>query len=79
MVAPPPPPPMAKPDGGDVNRAAGLIAIYWAEMFVAITIVSLRMYARKITKNYGWDDWMMLITLVRFPLLHYLVQRNGWY
>jgi hypothetical protein len=38
---------MAKPDDGDVNRAAGLIAIYWAEMFVAITIVSLRMYARK--------------------------------
>ncbi|PSN71464.1 hypothetical protein BS50DRAFT_618472 [Corynespora cassiicola Philippines] len=62
-TAPPPPPPLAVPDGGDENRAASLVAIYWVEGFLAITIVSLRMYARYLTKNYGWDDWTMVITL----------------
>jgi hypothetical protein len=55
----PPPPP-----GGDVDRAAPLMAIYWAEAVVATVIVSLRMYARYINKSYGADDWVMLLTLV---------------
>ena len=54
------------PPGGDQNRAGPLIAIYWAEMFVAITIVSLRMYARYMTKNIGADDWLIVVTLVCF-------------
>ncbi len=53
------------PPGGDVDRATSLIAIYWIEVFLATLIISFRMVARHLKKNYGADDWLMIVTLVR--------------
>lgn len=58
-------PGMPKPPGGDVDRSPVVLGVYWAEAVVAIIMVSLRMYARRLTHAIGWDDWTMLIALVR--------------
>ncbi|CAI6336589.1 unnamed protein product [Periconia digitata] len=57
------PPPLPQPAGGDVDRVAPFLAIYWVEVFFAILIVCLRMWARHVIRNFGPDDWVMLFTL----------------
>lgn len=60
----------APPPGGDQNRGISLLEVGWIECFLAIIIVGLRLYTRvKYTRKLWWDDWVMLLTLVRFQYL----------
>jgi hypothetical protein len=68
-----------KPPGGDVDRGIGVIAMAWTECSLAIFIVALRIWARLIGKNIGWDDWMMVFTLVRQEVQTYPFCPFVWY
>lgn len=52
------------PSGGNRDRGPALIAIYWVECLVALTIIFLRLYARIKIRGLGPDDWMMFVTMV---------------
>ena len=56
-----------KPADGDRDRGGAVIAIYWSIAAVAMLIVGLRFYARRLVRATGADDWLMLISLVSFP------------
>lgn len=49
----------------DVDRGPRLEAAYWVWSSLAIILVTLRFYARIKIRGLGWDDWMMLATIVR--------------
>ena len=61
---------IAPPDG-DSNRAGELTALAWSWFAVSLTVVGLRFYSRvALTRNLWWDDWFVLLTLVRhLPVL----------
>ena len=44
------------------------MAMFWTEVPIAILFVAMRMYSRFKLRNMGLDDWMMVITLVRFVI-----------
>lgn len=48
----------------DEDRGPRLEAAYWTWSAVSILMLCLRMYARVKIRGLGWDDWMMLITVV---------------
>lgn len=55
-----------EPPDGDRNRATELIVICWVEFIIGLAFVAARFYSRiRITRNIGWDDRWILITLVR--------------
>ena len=72
MSAPLGPPPA----GGDQDRGASLIAMFWTECILAIIILGLRLYARISMRNLGADDWMMLLTVVSQLLLLKTLLKN---
>ncbi|KAI1848709.1 hypothetical protein JX266_005568 [Neoarthrinium moseri] len=49
----------------DQDRGPALEALYWTLSAFSILLLSLRFYARTRIGALGWDDWMMLITVVR--------------
>lgn len=54
------------PAEGDSNRAVELNALAWSWFAVSSIVVSLRFYSRiGLTRNLWWDDWFILLTLVR--------------
>ena len=55
---------MADPQESDRNRGGSLLAMVWTEVPIAAIFVTMRMYSRLKLRNLGWDDWMMVITLV---------------
>lgn len=57
---------IASPIDEDRDRGTSLVAIYWAESAIAISIVSLRFYGRLMIRQLGSDDYMMLFTLVNY-------------
>ena len=59
-----PPPLGPPPPGGDVDRGPRLIAYFWVLSAASVTLLSARFYARVSIRAVGWDDWMMLLTVV---------------
>ena len=58
--------PQSAPPEGDSNRAVELNALAWSWFAVSSIVVSLRFYSRiGLTRNLWWDDWFILLTLVR--------------
>ena len=58
--------PQIAPAEGDSNRAVELNALAWGWFAVSLIVVSLRFYSRiGLTRNLWWDDWFILLTLVR--------------
>lgn len=56
---------LPEPPDGDQNRATELVIICWTEFIIVFALVAARFYSRiRITRNIGWDDWWILITLV---------------
>ncbi|RHZ70902.1 hypothetical protein CDV55_106844 [Aspergillus turcosus] len=53
------------PPGGDRDRGPLIVGILWAQAGIATVIVFLRLYARFMIHTTGWDDWLMVVTLVR--------------
>lgn len=67
-MAPPPKPPL--PIGGDQNRAHKLLGASWTLFAISACLVIARMYTRIVIQhNVGWDDWMILFTLVGANLM----------
>lgn len=51
---------------GDHNRAPELMIITWIGCSLSLAVVGLRSYVRIwITRNLWWDDWVIIITMVR--------------
>lgn len=57
-----------KPVDGDQDRGGAVIAVYWSITAVAMLVVGLRFYARRLVHATGADDWLMLVSLVSFSL-----------
>lgn len=55
---------MTPPVGGNQNRGPQLMAMFWTESAICILLLSLRFYARISIRGVGYDDWMMLATVV---------------
>ncbi|KAJ5281523.1 integral membrane protein [Penicillium angulare] len=59
----------AAPPGGDQNRGPALVAIYWTESAFATIAVLLRLYGRRLIRNFGADDYVMVFALALFLTL----------
>ena len=60
------------PTNGDYDRGPEFIRVAWIECSIAIIFVALRFYSRiKYVSKLWWDDWVMLLTLVRFEAEHH--------
>ena len=55
---------MADAQGNDRNRGGSLLAMVWTEVPIAAIFVTMRMHSHLKLRNFGWDNWMMVITLV---------------
>ncbi|KAK3312507.1 integral membrane protein [Apodospora peruviana] len=53
----------------DEDRGPQLVAMFWTFSAISILLTALRFLARvKIRAAVGWDDWMMLVTVVLFTI-----------
>jgi len=50
------------------DRGPTAVAVHWPQVGVAIVVVAARFYTRKRMRITGVDDWLMLVTLVSFPI-----------
>lgn len=65
------------PKGGDQSKAPTLRGVLSSELAVATIIVALRFFTRlRLTRNPGWDDWIMLGTFVCSSLRYTLVKNH---
>ncbi|KAH8742343.1 integral membrane protein [Diaporthe sp. PMI_573] len=62
------PPAMQGPIPPDEDRGPRLEAAYWTWSAVSILMLCLRIYARVKIRGLGWDDWMMVITVILFVI-----------
>ena len=57
---------LPEPPDGDHDRAGELNAFAWTWCALASMFVTMRVCSRVfLTKNMWWDDWFIIITLVR--------------
>ena len=47
-------------------KVSVLLAIYWSQYAIALTFVGLRVYARYLSRAFGWDDAFILVAMVGF-------------
>lgn len=60
--------PQLPPAGGDQNLGPTINAVNWLFTSLAALAVGARLYGRaKLTHNIGWDDFWIVIAIVRFP------------
>lgn len=52
----------------DVDRGPGLVAMFWTYTAIVLVVLSLRFYARFKIRAFGWDDWLMLFTVILFVI-----------
>ena len=65
------------PDGGDRNKATAFITVASVLVSIATVLVTLRLYVRtRIVKKPGWDDYLILLALVRTGLYGEPVRRD---
>ncbi|KAL7621418.1 hypothetical protein AAE478_008740 [Parahypoxylon ruwenzoriense] len=57
---------ISQPVPPDIDRGPRLMAMFWTWTGLASMLLTLRFYARYKIHALGWDDWMMLITVVLF-------------
>lgn len=58
------PPQTGPPPFPDENRGPYLNAMFWTWSAIAILLTTLRFYIRIRIRTVGWDDWMMLLSVV---------------
>lgn len=51
-----------------MHRGMQLLCMFWVWTFVIIMLVTARFYVRRKLRAIGWDDWTMLISIVRPPV-----------
>ncbi len=49
------------------DRGPQLMAMFWTWSALSMALLSLRFYARVKVRGVGWDDWMMLVSVVCSP------------
>lgn len=55
----------SEPEGGDQSQGWALLSVCWAFVLCAALTTVSRVWVRaKLTRNLGWDDYTILITLV---------------
>ena len=47
------------------NKGPGQLATYFVTLGIAVPLVFLRLYIRITNKTYGWDDYTIVLALVR--------------
>jgi hypothetical protein len=52
----------------DLGRGPLVIGVLWALTSLAVLVVAARLYLRKVIGALGWDDFLILIAMVRFNL-----------
>ncbi|KAF2964104.1 hypothetical protein GQX73_g9479 [Xylaria multiplex] len=52
----------------DVDRGPRLIAMFWSYTAIVLVVLTLRFYARFKIRAFGWDDWLMLLTVILFVI-----------
>ncbi len=54
---------------GDQDKGWALVAVCWAFVICAFTTTVLRIWIRsRLTRNLGWDDWVMVFAMVCLAL-----------
>lgn len=49
------------------NKGPPILAVMWALTALTAVIVTVRLYVRAfIVKNFGLDDWLVIISMVRW-------------
>lgn len=57
-------------DMEDENRGPKILGVLWALTSLTTLVVLARMYIRiKLLKNFGSDDWLIVLSMVREPTL----------
>ncbi|RWA07280.1 hypothetical protein EKO27_g7834 [Xylaria grammica] len=51
-----------------MDRGPQLVAMFWTYTAIALVVLSLRFYSRFKIHAFGWDDWLMFITVVLFVI-----------
>ena len=47
------------------DHGPALLVIFWTFCLIALGVTSLRLLSRRIINALGWDDWTMVLTMVR--------------
>lgn len=51
----------------DISRGSDLLIVNWLTIAIALLLVSLRVYIRRIRgKRLGWDDYTILLASVNY-------------
>lgn len=64
------------PAGGNQNLGPAVMAVVWTEISICTIAVGLRFWSRRIIRNIGWDDWLMLLSQVCHHLAPGLMQHR---
>jgi hypothetical protein len=73
-----PPPVLTAPAGGDVNRGDSLLVILSVTTGLAALFVLSRLYVcLVITKWHWWDDYLIVVSIVRSPT-SFDFRKNGY-
>ena len=69
---------VSPPPGGPQNLGPTIDAVNWAFTLVATAAVGARIYAKtKLTHNIGWDDFWILVSIVRLSLAYWIQRPNS--
>lgn len=70
--------PQLPPAGGDQNLGPTINAVNWLFTTLATLAVGARLYGRvRLTHNIGWDDFWIVIAIVRLPGSHDIQTRKN--
>ena len=62
--------PQAPPAGGDRDMGSTINAVNWTFTMVALAAVCARLFGRiKLSRNLGWDDFWIMVSMVRPSVL----------
>ena len=62
---------------GDQNLGPKINAVNWTFTSVAAVAVGARMYGRlKVTHNFGWDDFWIVVSIMSFVGLCFSIQNE---
>ncbi|OAA33221.1 integral membrane protein [Moelleriella libera RCEF 2490] len=54
------------PPGGDVDRGPDALITFWTTAGISVVVVGLRFVGRRLRRQTGLDDWIMLLTLILY-------------
>lgn len=62
----------------DVNHGPSINAVNWTEAGLGVLILLIRLYTRAfIVRKIGWDDWCIVLAVVRLSFLAALLETDS--